>query len=176
MCALTQRSPDQLAATSGVLVHANQVPNAPCAHCDGPLRVRKTTKRNGKTLAHGHFVVCETIYACPRCKVLAADGEKYKHKSVKRQAVLQTLLLPDTTIGYDVMCFIGCQRYNAHRQRVEIQRDLTDQYGVTLSTGEISNLERSFTVYLRVLHEAKAEPIRAKMAQGLGEFAEVLGG
>lgn len=168
MCALTQRNHDQLAATSGALVHANRVPDAPCTHCDGPLRVRKTTKRNGKTLAHGHFVVCETIYACLRCKVLAADGKKYRHKTVKRQTELQTILLPDTTIGYDVMCFIGCQRYNAHRQRSEIQRDLTEQYGIMLSTGEISNLERSFTVYLRVLHEAKAEPIMARMAAGGG--------
>jgi len=165
---LTQRSHDQLAATAGALVHADQVPDAPCAHCDGPLRVRKTTKRNGKTLAHGHFIVCETIYACPRCKVLEPDCKKYAHKSVRRQPGLQTLLLPNTAVGYDVMCFIGRRRYLTRCQRVEIQRELAEQYAVALSTGEISNLEKSFTVYLRALHEARAVPIRAGMAQSGG--------
>lgn len=168
MRALTQRNHDHLAATAGVLVHANAPPDTPCAHCDGPLRVRKTTKRNGKTLAHGHFIVCETIYACPKCKVMAPDGKKYKHLSVKRQAELATLLLPDTAVGYDVMSFIGRQRYLAHRQRQEIQDDLNQQYGIVLSTGEISNLERSFTLYLKTLHEAKAAPIKAGIDAGGG--------
>ena len=112
--------------------------------------------------------MCETIYACPRCKVLEPDGKKYTHKSVKRQPELQTLLLPDTAIGYDVMCFVGCQRYLVRRQRLEIQRELVEDYGITLSTGEISNLEKSFTIYLKALHEARAEPIRTRMASSGG--------
>jgi len=121
-------------------------------------------------MTHGHFMVRETIYACLRCKVLGPDGKKHTYKTVWRQPELQTLLLPNTAIGYDVMCFIGRQRYLAHRQRGEIQHELAEQYGITLSTGEISNLQKIFTVYLKALHEAKAGPLRTRM-EGNGGYA-----
>lgn len=132
------------------------------------MRVQKTTKRDGKTLAHGHFVVCETIYACPTCKVTGPDDKKCKYLSVQRQPELTALLMPNSSVGYDVMCFIGRERYLKHRQRQEIQGDLHRQYNIDLSTGEVSNLERSFTVYLRTLHEAKAGPLKAVIDLGGG--------
>lgn len=165
---LTQHHHDQLAATTGVTVYADAAPDGVCSLCAAPMRVQKTTRHDGKTLAHGHFVVCETIYACSTCKVLGPDGKKYKHLSVQRHHELATLLLPNSSVGYDVMCFVGRQRYLKHRQRQEIQSDLCRQYSIDLSTGEISNLERSFTIYLRTLHETKAGPLKAVIDLGGG--------
>jgi hypothetical protein len=164
---LTDHHHDQLAATDGAIVYADAGSDA-CPLCSAPMRVQKTTRHVGKTLAHGQFVVCETIHACSTCKVMGPDGKKYKHLSVQRQHDLATLLLPNSSVGYDVMCFVGRERYNKHRQREEIQGDLLRQYSIDLSTGEISNLERSFTVYLRTLHETKAGPLKAVIDLGGG--------
>lgn len=152
---------------AGALVLVEEVPTQACEICGGPLRVRKTVRHNGKTLAHGSFVASETIYSCPTCKVVGLDGKTYKHLSVKRQAELAMLLLPNSSIGYDVMSFVGRQRYLERRQREEIRNDL-QQYGVVLSTGEISKLERSFTIYLKALHNAKAVSIRSALVEGGG--------
>ena len=56
-------------------------------------------------------------------------------------------LPPKRTVGYDVMVFVGRQRFVHHRQRGEIQEALVDQYGVTISTGEVSDLQDRFVTY-----------------------------
>jgi hypothetical protein len=165
---LREHHQDQLAATAGARVYANVVPDGNCARCGGPMRVQKTTQHNGKTLAHGHFVVRETIYACPTCKVLGPDGKTHRHLSVRRQNELEALLVPGGSVGYDVLSLVGRRRFLDRYQRQEIQDELARQHGIALSTGELSKLERSFTVYLRALHDAKAEPLRLALDGGGG--------
>ena len=41
--------------------------------------------------------------------------------------------MPGSVIGYDVMVFVGLQRFLHHRQREEIRSALFDQYGVKIS-------------------------------------------
>ena len=62
--------------------------------------------------------------------------------------------------GYDVMAFVGIERFLHHRQREEIQAALVDQ-GVRISTGEVSKLSHRFVSYMARLHRARAEQIRA---------------
>lgn len=162
MRTLTLHHHGQLAALSGVLVHVNVFSEEPCALCGGPLHVQKTTARNGRTLAHGHFIVNETVYFCPACK----SAETNQRPFVKRQEELQALILPRSSIGYDVMAFCGTERFIKHRQREEIQSDLKRQYGIDLSTGKISDLERTFTHYFKALHESKAPQIKAALESG----------
>ena len=39
-----------------------------CEICDGPMKVQKTYRHEGRTLRHGMFEVCETVYVCAgRC-------------------------------------------------------------------------------------------------------------
>lgn len=154
------------AATDGAMVHVNDLPTKGCSRCGKKLSVLKTTKHHGKTLAHGRFLVVETVYSCPDCIEKTADGKRKKHLCVKRQDELTTLLIPRTTIGYDVMVFCGIQRYLKQRQREEIQVDLERKFGIRLSTGKISDLERTFTVYLKTLHESKAQQIRGALGAG----------
>jgi len=66
-------------------------------------------------------------------------------------------------MGYDAMVFVGLERFLRHRQREEIQASLIERYSVSISTGEISNLSRSFVHYLARLHQSKAEGMRAAL-------------
>lgn len=118
------------------------------------MTVQKTVPHTGITLAHGSFCSRETVYVCP-------SGCKRKGKLVTaRSSRLARLLLPRSKVGYDVMMHIGRARFIHCRQREEIRRDLETQYGITLSTGEISSLSRRFLVYLEALHWKSAPALR----------------
>jgi len=162
--ALRDHHHGQLATTVGVLVHANAMPEKICPHCNGPLHVQKTATRNGRTLAHGHFIVNETTFFCPACKV--RGPKKDKHLFIKRAEELKQLLLPRSSMGYDVMVFCGTERFLKYRQREEIQGDLRKYFGIDISTGKISDLERAFTVYFKALHELKAPQLKAALGGG----------
>lgn len=78
-------------------------------------------------------------------------------------------------MGYDVIVFVGIQRYLEHRQREEIRAALVVNYGITLSCGEVSNLAKVFLAYMvqsilgafDELHTARAKDLRtALMADG----------
>lgn len=154
----------QMSATHGVLVHAEPESVALCPQCGDPLQVQKTLCRRGQTLTHGVFRVRETVRVCARGCSTGHEKKAFLH----RAKTLAKLLLPRRSIGYDIMSFIGKQRYLAHRQREEIRHDLGQQYGVVLSTGEISKLERSFTIYLKALHDSKATAIQSAMSASGG--------
>jgi len=154
---LEQQGRQHLRSTAGVLVFADQQPGTACA-CGGPLTVEKTFRHHGMTLAHGHFEARETVHACVKgCRV---DGRPVR----QRQEALADLLLPRSTVGYDVMAFIGRARFVQQRQREEIRAALHDRYALALSTGEVSTLARRFLVYLQALHEQRAPALRAALA------------
>lgn len=130
----------------------------PCPLCGGPMGVQKTTPRKGRSLAHGTFEAIETVYRCAaRCRW--PSGKQV----VRRAESLRQTLLPGSIVGYDVMVFVGLERFLRHRQREEIQATLIDHYSVSISTGEVSDLSRRFVQYLARLHQNKAEGIRAAL-------------
>ena len=119
------------------------------------MGVQKTVRRHGRTLAHGRFAVGETVYVC-------RGGCKHEGKPViVRSRQLAQLLLPHSTVGYDVLAFVGRQRFVLYRQRDEIRALLEKQYGIILSAGEVSGLARRFVVYLERLHWQSAPVLRA---------------
>ncbi|NCC77814.1 MAG: hypothetical protein EOM08_15450 [Clostridia bacterium] len=103
----------------------------------------KTVLRKGKTLAHGHFSARQTVYSC-------AKGCQYPAGAKITQAGLEDYLPPGGNVGYDVVVFVGLQRFAEKRQREQIQAALIDDYGIRLSTGEISTLAKRFVDYLGV--------------------------
>lgn len=119
------------------------------------MLVRKTFVRQGRTLAHGTFRVHETEYVCG-AGCLDASGQRLRARS----SDLGTMLLPDSSVGYDVMVHVGLQRYLHYRQREEIRQRLEQDHGVMLSTGEISRLARLFLSYLERLHRWRGPEIR----------------
>lgn len=123
------------------------------------MLVQKTAPRSGQTLAHGSFEARETIHVCAaECRW--PSGALVTH----RAACLCEALMPKSNFGYDVMVLVGQQRFRYHRQREEIQSSLRDQHGITISTGEVSELSRRFTEYLARLHRARSGLLAATLA------------
>jgi hypothetical protein len=121
------------------------------------MHVEKTFTHHGVTLEHGHFEVRETVHVC-------AGGCRDGDSALRcRQPELAALLLPRSTVGYDVMTFVGLARFVAYRQREEIRIELRDRYDIVLSSGEVSTLGRRFLVYLEALHAAHAPALRAAL-------------
>lgn len=130
----------------------------PCPQCHGPMYVQKTVPRNGYTLTHGAFHARETVHVC------AAQCHHTNGALMTRRAqTLQESILPNRSIGYDVMVFVGIERYLHNRQREEIQGLLLREHGLSLATGTISDLVCLFGDYLRALHEARADSLRAAL-------------
>ncbi|MBI4869000.1 MAG: hypothetical protein HY816_18830 [Candidatus Wallbacteria bacterium] len=65
-------------------------------------------------------------------------------------------------MGYDVMVRVGLARFVEYRQREEIRASLAAE-GISLSTGTISELGRSFLTYLERLHLSRADRLRAAL-------------
>jgi hypothetical protein len=120
--------------------------------------VQKTVPRSGGTLAHGDFAARETVHVC------AARCRQPSGALVTRRATCLTeALLPRSNTGYDVMTFVGLERFLRARQRQEIQERLRTEHGLVLSTGEVSNLAQRFATQLGRLHRARAGALRAAL-------------
>jgi hypothetical protein len=156
IASLDQRYRQQVHDLEGVPLIVRE-PAGACALCGERMKVRKTIPHTGRTLAHGSFRVQETIYVC------AARGHQDQRVVTVRSSSLAQLLLPHSTVGYDVLVYVGCQRFVHYRQREEVRSDLEQRYGIVLSTGEISVLGRRFLVYLEALHRKRAPALRAAL-------------
>jgi hypothetical protein len=122
------------------------------------MDAQKTVPRHGKTLSYGAFHARETVHVCAaRCHY--ASGALV----TRRAQTLQESILPQRSMGYDVMVFVGIERYLHHRQREEIQDLLLREHGLWLATGTISDLACLFGDYLRALHEARADRLRVAL-------------
>jgi len=132
------------------------------------MRVRKTFAHGGLTLAHGAFHVRETVHVCAAGCTQPDLASAHGRALIKRQAAVAELLLPRSTVGYDVMAFVGLQRFVHYRQRDEILAALQQKYHIVLSSGEVSELGRRFLVYLEALHHARAPDLRAALAKDGG--------
>lgn len=149
-------------STSGVLISVCDEPGA-CPICGGPLHVQKTISHHGKTMRHGQFEIRETVHVC-------ATGCRYASGTlVTRRAVsLSEHIIAGRTVGYDVMTFVGLQRFIYYRQREEIRSALHGEYGISLSSGEISNIAKLFLCYMQNLHYKHAEPLRNALTEDGG--------
>lgn len=134
----------------------------PCPCCAGIMGVQKTVRRSGRTLEHGSFEARETVHCC-RAGCCWPSGAKV----TRRAACLSEPLLPASNTGYDVMVFVGLERFLRYRQREEIQAALIDR-GVDISTGEVSKLARKFVGYTARLHRDRAEQIKAVLERDGG--------
>lgn len=141
-------------STSGVVISVCDNPGL-CPVCGGPLHVQKTVPHHGKTMRHGQFEIRETVHVC-RTGCRYASGSLVTRRSVS----IAEHIIPGRTIGYDVMTFVGLQRFIHYRQREEIRSALHIEYGISLSSGEISNIAKLFLRYMQDLHYKHAEPLR----------------
>jgi hypothetical protein len=151
---LRDRCHHRLRSPQTVLLYVAEAPGR-CPRCGGPMLVQKTAARTGRTLAHGPFDARETVHVC-------AAGCRWPSgaRVTRRAACLSEALIPLATVGYDVLVFVGLQRFLHQQQREEIQAALLDR-GVRISTGEVSEMSRRFTRYVARLHHARSKELRA---------------
>ena len=122
------------------------------------MHVQKTLQRQAVTLAHGRFRVREVVFVCDnRC-------EREGALVTRRSPALTELVPPKSTVGYDILVYVGIERFVGHRQREEIRATLAEQHGLQLSSGEISELGQRFVIYLEALHRDSAPALRAALA------------
>lgn len=134
----------------------------PCTVCGGPMKAQKTITHSGMTLTHGSFEAQESVLEC------AAGCRSNGRRVTRRQPELAELLLPRSSMGYDVMAHVGIARFVRYRQREAIRDELAQAYALRLSTGEISLLAKRFLTYLEALHTARAPLLRARLEQDGG--------
>ncbi len=122
------------------------------------MSIQKTIPRRGRTLEHGPFKAQETVYVCEAGCRWPSDL-----RVIQRSSALARLLMPHSGVGYDVMCFIGIERFVHFQQRDEICSRLYERHGLTISTGEISRLSKLFLSYLARLHHSRSGLLRAAL-------------
>ncbi len=126
------------------------------------MNMQKTVRRHGATLSHGTFYVRETVRIC------GAGCRQEGSPVACRPEALNALIPPGGVVGYDVMTYVGMERFVRHRQREEIRSSLKQGHGIALSTGEISDLGKRFLVYLEALHRQRAPALQAAMQEDGG--------
>ena len=126
------------------------------------MNVQKTIRHHGKTLEHGSFEARETVHTC-------AAGCRHPGGALvtRRAAALMECLPSGQVYGYDVIVYVGLERFLRHRQREEIRQGLEEDHGITLSTGAVSMLARRFLDFFEALHVARA-PALAEALQSDG--------
>jgi hypothetical protein len=149
---LEQQCRQRAESIAGAVVD-EEPPPARCPVCGDSTRVQKTWKRTGVTLEHGSFSLRQTVRVC-------VSGCRRK----KPAGALAGLVPAGKVIGYDVMVYVGLQRFLHNRQREEIRASLTNDYGISISSGEISLLCRRFLTYLERLHNASSPALKAALA------------
>lgn len=134
-----------------------------CPICDGSWQVQKSVPHFVRTIAQGYFKAQETVHVCAnRCRY---DSGKLV---TCRAASLAKHLIPGMGIGYDVMTFVGLQRFLYHRQREEICSSLLHEHGISVSSGTISNLAKLFLGYMRELHNSRSDQLQDAMVSDGG--------
>jgi len=149
---LQQQCRQRSQSVAGALVDAEQPPER-CPECGASTRVQKTWERTGATLEHGSFRLRQTVRVCVRgCRGKKPSG------------ALAAVIPPHSVVGYDVMVHVGLARFLHYRQREEIRAALAADYGLSLSSGEISVLSSRFLSYLARLHQASSPELKAALA------------
>lgn len=129
-----------------------------CLQCGGPAVVQKAVEHRVVTLEHGDFIAHETIHVCKgRCR--QPSGKL----ATRRSEDLRFKVSSGKVFGYDVEVHIGIERFLHYRQREEIRSELAQQYGINVSSGQVSDLTAQFLKHLEALHAHRAPALRTAM-------------
>lgn len=147
----------RISSTAGVRAEP-ETSEGPCLRCGGPTEVQKSVKHRVVTLEHGDFIAHETIHMCKaRCR--RPSGELV----TERSEALSLKVSPGKVYGYDVEVHVGIERFLRHRQREEIRGELAQRHGISLASGQVSELAVRFLEHLEGLHASRAPELRAAM-------------
>lgn len=141
-----------------------------CDECGRKLQVYKTQTRSIVTLAYGSIEARETVLFCPG-GCTSPDGELRLY----RCQLLEQLVAPRQTYGFDLLAKVGLLRFLECRQRLEIKEELRKSYGLSIPEGTIQELICRFVDAIRALHDEKVPELRKSFEAGGGYVLHVDG-
>jgi len=141
-------------------IHLEPKESVCCCAANTELKVRKTKKREIRTMHIGHFDVHETIKICPNKQC----------RKVYRCTDLDCFLAPGTNFGYDVMEYIGRAVWLKSQTAREIQSDLRLNNNLRISESEITYLAKKFVHYVVLAQQDKLVEIKRFLHRGGGYF------
>ncbi len=156
------KAQQSILSTAGIQVEV-ETNTDPCPLCKSKMNVQKSTRRTVITLEYGEFVANETIRVCSNRCYYPSGQLVTRHSNH-----LSRLVQPYALFGYDVEVFVGMARFLHHQQREEIQRNLFTNYGITISTEEVSALAYRFLKHIGDLHKVKAPLLKQVLASDGG--------
>jgi hypothetical protein len=124
-----------------------------CPHCGGRLKPRNTwhMRKTVQTLEGSLFMAGKTK-ACPNATCTHAG----KHYFASQASVIS---LPKSTYGLDILAYIGWQHEHAHKQVVEIQRELNAR-GILINERNTGKLYRQFLAFLGAMSQQTQQRLK----------------
>jgi hypothetical protein len=118
-----------------------------CEHCGAPLHVCDHRQHRFYTLQEPVEMVCRLAHCgdrdCPaRSTTLSPQAE-------------QSLVLPRSSFGWDVFCWVGHRRFKRHWSIPQIQTELQETYRIPLST---ETLRSSLLRYQTIIAARQQDP------------------
>lgn len=111
-----------------------------CSVCGRMMYICDHRYRHVHTLDGPVELVCKLNH-CP-------DPNCPGHAKTKSPELEITIALPRLAIGWDVFCWIGHRRFSRHWSITQIQVELLDAYGITLSADAIADHIQRYQVML----------------------------
>jgi hypothetical protein len=99
------------------------------------------------------------IKKCPRCK------REYPFEQ------LHQLIPPHGNYAYDIIIYVGIERFRHHCQNLEIQQQLLHRFKLRLPESTINSLAHKFLDYFSAVHYAKANDIALLIKKNGGYVA-----
>jgi hypothetical protein len=116
-----------------------------CPFCGHLMYICDHRYRRIHTLDGPAQLVCKLNH-CP-------DPRCPGHSKTKSPEIEASIAPPNWAIGWDVFCWIGHRRCSRHWAVPQIQGELLDDYGITLSHDAISNYIHRYQVMLAARHQ-----------------------
>ena len=111
------------------------------------MRIQRTVLRYPRGILLGEPLVKHQIKKCPRCK------REYPFEQ------LHQLIPPHGNYAYDIIIYVGLERFRHHRQNLEIQEQILHRFKLWLPESTINALTHQFLDYFSAVHYAKANDI-----------------
>ena len=111
------------------------------------MRIQRTVLRYPRGILLGEPIVKHQIKKCPLCK------REYPFEQ------LHQLIPPHGNYAYDIIIYVGLERFRHHRQNLEIQEQILHRFKLWLPESTINALAHQFLDYFSAVHYAKANDI-----------------
>jgi hypothetical protein len=126
---------------------------------DQKLHIQRTVLRYPRGILLGEPILKHRIKKCPRCK------REYPFEQ------LHQLIPPHGNYAYDIITYVGVERFLHYRQDLEIQDQILNRFKLHIPPSTINALAHQFIDYFSAVHYAKADDIAMLIRKNGGYVA-----